>query len=282
MREKWEELYTKSQLQKLQEVEFESLKVIDDICGKLNITYFLYGGTLLGAYKYGGFIPWDDDVDIAMPRKDYCTFVKKAITYLPDNYVIQTPYNEMKSPFSYCKLRLKDTKYIEKFHHRLDIEQGIYIDVYPVDSIPDDEELRKRQFRKVQYLLKLYYYKHCLHVDKDTPLIPKLKQVIAYSLLKLVPHVLLMKLIDGVLTQYNEKGYQRYSCLYYPNSENYYEKLYPLREVDFNGIKFKAPGDYENHLRMRYGNIDELPPMDKRIGHKPFIFSLGKYEDGVE
>lgn len=282
MREKWEELYTKSQLLKLQEVEFESLMVIDDICRKLNITYFLYGGTLLGAYKYGGFIPWDDDVDIAMSRKDYCAFVKNASRYLPDNYVIQTPYNEKKSPFSYCKLRLKGTKYIEKFHHKLDIEQGIYIDIYPVDAIPDDEELRKMQFRKVQYLLKLYYYKHCLHADKDTPLIPKLKQVIAYFLLKLVPHVLIMSLIDGVLTKYNKKGCQRYSCLYYPNNENYYEKLFPLREVNFNGHKFKAPCDYENHLRRRYGNIDELPPVEKRIGHKPFIFSLGKYEDGVE
>lgn len=274
--EKWEEIYTIEQLRSLQELEFDMLLVLDALCQELGISYFLYGGTLLGAYKFKGFIPWDDDIDIAMPREDYNRFINEATAYLSKDYIIQTPYNEIKSPFAYCKFRIKGTKYIEKFHHLLDIEQGIYIDIYPIDKIPDDNRLKELQYNKIQKLLKVFYFKQCLHIDDETPFISKVKQIFAYWLFRFIPHDYLVRKIDYELTKYNNTDCSRYSCLFYPKSGNYYDTLYPEKEVLFNNKSFKAPNDYEEHLRRRYGDIDKLPPEQERIGHRPFIFELGE------
>ncbi len=275
MSEKWEEIYTEQQLEKLQTIECEMLYVFDEVCEKMDLTYVLYGGTLLGAYKFQGFIPWDDDIDVAMLRKDYEKFVAYAQNYLSSEYVIQTPYNENKTPFPYCKMRLKGTKYIEKYNHLLDIEQGVYIDIYPIDDVPDDEKLRSIQFKRIQRLLKIYYLKQCLHVDRDTPFNSKTKHLLAYYLFKFIPHSTLVDIIDKTLKKYNDKGYKRKGCLYSPKYENVYNDFYPLERVVFNGKLFNAPGDYIAHLKRRYGNIDELPSAHERIGHRPYVFDIG-------
>ena len=158
-KEKWCEVFSKSQLVRLQQLELIELKVIKKVCEQLNISFFLYGGTLLGAYKYHGYIPWDDDVDIAMERESYEKFISEAPQLLPDDFVLQNLYLDSKAPYSYTKLRLKGTRCIEEFNHELDIEQGIYMDIYPVDTIPDDEDEYKAQFTKIQKLMTCIYHR---------------------------------------------------------------------------------------------------------------------------
>ena len=90
--EKWREVFTEVQLKRLQHLEFLELLVVKKICEQIGIRFFLYGGTLLGAYKYNGFIPWDDDVDIAMDRESYELFIAKAPKLLPDDFALQNLY----------------------------------------------------------------------------------------------------------------------------------------------------------------------------------------------
>ena len=149
IKEKWQDIYTAEELHAIQKIEKEILQEFINACNKLNIEYIVYGGTLLGQVLYGDMIPWDDDIDVGLTRENYNRFLQEAPDILSKEYVIQSPYNEKKSPFSYTKLRKVGTKYIEKYNHKLNIEKGIYIDIYPVDNIPDSEELRKKQWKKV-------------------------------------------------------------------------------------------------------------------------------------
>ena len=274
-KEKWREIFTEKQLKRLQELEFQELLVIKQVSEKLGIKFFLYGGTLLGAYKYRGFIPWDDDVDIAMDRESYEVFLKEAPKLLPKAFVLQNPLLDSNSPYSYTKLRLRGTRCIEEFNHELDIEQGIYIDIYPVDNIPDDASIYEKQFKKIQNILSQIYIRQNFKRIKAWGV----KSILYYILLRLRPIKHWMCLLKTEMTKYNNHACKRQSCWHYPNQGNYYEPLFPLKRVVFNGEEFYAPNDIEGHLRRRYGNIDKLPPAEKRIGHFIHVLDFGNYEN---
>lgn len=278
--EKWEKYYTKEQLDSLQKIELENLRVFIEVCRKLNLEYFVYGGTLLGVEKYQGMIPWDDDIDVAMPRESYKKFLKYAADILPNEYFIQSPYNCPKSPYPYIKLRRKGTKFIEYVNRNLNIESGIYIDIYPVDRIPDDEKLRKQQFKNVRKWILIYVIRQSRLYDKKEAGIKGLvrtlgKRILTY-LLKIFPAQFCSKKIDYYMTLYNDTETQRYAALNSPNYDNIYLHLYPLQKGMFNGIEVNIPGDHKTHLKMRYGDYSSLPPEEKRCGHVPYILDLGE------
>ena len=99
-------------MNRLQEIEFDLLKIFISVCEKLNLHYYLVCGTALGAVKYGGFIPWDDDVDVALCREDYKVFCEKAQQFLPDGIFLQTFETDQKYPCVFAKLRNSNTTYI--------------------------------------------------------------------------------------------------------------------------------------------------------------------------
>ena len=279
-KEKWQDIYTKDDLIKLQSIEKNLLKDFISICEKLNIEYFIYGGTLLGQVKYGGMIPWDDDIDVALTRDNYNRFLNEAPKILPDSLVLQTPYNEKKSPFSYTKLRKKNTLFIEKYNHKLKIDKGVYIDIYPVDNIPDDDILRKKQWNKSQFFCKLYYLRQCIHADlKEDNLNKFFKHFFVYNILRILPQSFYVKLIDKEMTKYNKCVTKRKSCLFSPNYDNIYVNLYPLVKKKFDDIEVMMPNCYDDHLRKRYGNdYMEFYPENKRIGHVPYKYSFNLKE----
>lgn len=270
MKEKWQEIYTEEQLNRIQKLEIQSLKDFINVCEKLKIEYIVYGGTLLGSIKYKNIIPWDDDVDVALPRDDYNKFIKYAGELLGDKYVIQSPYNESKSPWCYTKMRIKGTKMIEKFHNRLDIEKGVYIDIYAIDNIPDNEILRRKQYKKVKFLITLYYLRQCRHVDFSLNKIAKyVIHSMAYFILRFLPQSFYLNKIDKEMTRYNSISTRRKGCLYSPNYDNIYTKFYPLERKKFGDLEVNVPNCYDDHLTKRYGNYMVDLPKEK-IGHEPF------------
>lgn len=271
MKEKWEEIYTKDQLLKIQKIEKDELKEIIRICNILKLDFIVYGGTLLGTIKYGDIIPWDDDVDIAMPRKDYMIFLKEAPKLLESNFILQTPYNEIKSPYPYTKLRKKGTKMIEKYYNRLKIQQGVYVDIYPIDNVPDNEIDRKKQFYKIKKWIRLYYYRQCLRFDLNPKKILKtFIYTILYFSLKFIPQKYFISKIDNYMSKYNEEDTERKACFFSPNFQNIFIKFYPLENKKFGDILVKVPCSYDDHLRKRYGDYKKNLPPEKRIGHSPY------------
>ena len=120
----------------LQKIEFGILKEFIRICEILNLKYYIVCGSALGAVKYGGFIPWDDDIDVALPREDYEVFLCEAPKYLPEHLFLQTYKTDPKIPVIYAKLRNSNTTYIENSCKSIDMNHGIYIDIFPLDGYP--------------------------------------------------------------------------------------------------------------------------------------------------
>ena len=120
----------------LQQVEFKLLQAVDIVCKQLNIKYYLICGSALGAVKYSGFIPWDDDLDIGMLRSDYEVFVEMAQELLPNSYFLQNYRTDPAFPQIFSKVRDSNTTYIEKSAAKLSINHGVYIDVFPLDGYP--------------------------------------------------------------------------------------------------------------------------------------------------
>ena len=279
MQEHWEKYYTHEQIKKLQEIELDILKVFIDICEKLNLTYFAYGGTLLGIEKYQGFIPWDDDVDVALTRESYEKFIKYAPDILPDEYFIQNPYNCSECPYPYTKLRRSGTRYVEYSNRNVNIKTGIYIDIYPVDRIPDDEKLRKKQYKNVRKWIMLYVCRQVPLYDKSVPgrfgWAKRIAKWIICNIARFLPQSYCINKIDYYMTLYNSTDSKRYAALNSPNFNNIYLNLFPLRDAIFENYSIKIPGDHRTHLRMRYGDYSSLPPEDQRYGHIPYILDFG-------
>ena len=280
MKEKWREIYTEEQIKKIQEIELQNLKVLDDVCKKLNIEYFLYGGTLIGAVRHKGFVPWDDDLDIAMDRKDYMRFVREAHAILPDNYYLQTPYTDKKTPYLYSKLRLKGTTCIEFIHHRLDIEQGIYIDIYPIDNVTDDDGEYMKEYSEYQKLARCYVLRQCKYPSVEgKSLKRRIKNVLRYVLstvVKIVPQSYFVNKADKIMTKHNGEKTGRKGNLFYPEPTNVFYDMFPLEDGIFEGVKVKLPGNWDRHLTSRYDDYMEFPPEEERIGHKPYILDFGE------
>lgn len=279
--EKWKEVYTEQQIHKVQELELRNLVVIKDVCSKMGTEFFAYGGTLIGAVRHKGFIPWDDDLDIAMLRSDYEKFISEAHKYLPDEYELQSPNNTPKTPYPYTKLRLKGTKYVEYGYHKLNIEQGIYVDIYPIDDLPDDDKLFHKQFAQYQRLSKMYAWRQCPYLsDESSSIRILIKKIVKFGIsltLKLVPRKYLLKKIDKVATKYNGMETKRKGNLNFPRPVNVFYNILPLEDGELNGCSIMLPGGWKQHLISRYGDYMQLPPEEERLGHKPYLLEFGDY-----
>lgn len=281
MAEKWKEIYSEEQIKKIQEIEIRNLKEIKRVCEKIGVEFFLYGGSLIGAVRHKGFVPWDDDLDIAMSRDDYMKFVKEAPKYLSDEYYLQTPYTDKKSPYFYSKLRLKGTKCIEYAHYKLGIEQGIYVDIYPIDKMPDNNEEYLRLYNQFQKTIRLFVLRQSPTPETaPTCLKRRIRNLMKFVVgiaLHIIPHSLFVNKLDNIMTQYNNKTTKRYGNYSYFDPVNLFKDIYPLQKGIFENIVVNLPNNWDYHLSTRYGNYMEFPPEEERIGHKPYILDFGNY-----
>ena len=131
----------------LQLRELEILDFFADVCKRNGLRYFIIAGTLLGAVRHGGFIPWDDDIDVAMPRRDFNKFAKICKKELPDGYFFQSSKTEKEYPFFFAKLRRDGDTVNESILESHDIHKGCYIDVFPLDKCPRSARGRKMLFK---------------------------------------------------------------------------------------------------------------------------------------
>ena len=129
------EKISEENLKKLHEVEVEILDEVVRICDKYNLDYYLVGGTLIGAIRHKGFIPWDDDLDISMPRADYEKFLEVAPLELDEKYYLENrKYNE-KFHLPFTKIKKNNTEFRETFTSSLDNHKGIFVDIFPLDNV---------------------------------------------------------------------------------------------------------------------------------------------------
>ena len=252
-----------SDLRRAQLKMLDMLKFIDKVCQEQKITYWLDGGTLLGAARHGGFIPWDDDTDIAMPRKDYKKFKDYMIHHNPSNhYVLQCHKTDKNYYGTWGVLRDLDNHYVQN-NNRLNhfMYQGIQVDIFPVDEKSSCKSLSKICRWVFAWLVDAPQFKgrRLKYIRWNVP--------IAYHFLTkiLVPVCRFLTRNDKVhfSHQYGTFWYYRWTI----------EMSHPTGTIQFEDNSFSAPHDVDAYLTTIYGDWRKLPPEKDRYNHQ-FGFEL--------
>ena len=254
------------------------LDIFDGYCKQHQITYFLIGGTLLGAIRHKGFIPWDDDIDIGIPREDY-ERLRDIVNEspIPDNIGFVCGDDGSYS-MPYGQLMDLDTA-MERASTEFIIDEMVtphlYIDVFPVDGYPEDEGETARYIKKLDLNRKMIQYSRS-KLGRGTSLVRRIAKTIPVLLMRLVGNRFLVKRMVRLSRKYDYENSSYIgisaNALYgvgerYPKAE-----AFPLIEVEFEGKKYPAVACYDLYLRGIYGDYMKLPPEDKRITHKLKVF----------
>ncbi len=279
-------VYADDVLKKVQHAEFSILKDFVEICEKEKFRYYIDAGSLLGAVRHKGFIPWDDDIDVAMPRKDYMLFLDYAKRNLSEKYNILNIYEYDNYPLTTTQLALKGTKFVvEPFKDIKDVPFGIYLDIFPMDFVSDDEKKMWKQIKKA-----FVYGKLMILVTVKKPYVPYkgFKRGVVHIATTCVHYILKLFGVSGRklnnrierITRNEESGTGK---IKYMNAESVgvlladWDDVFPTVPVEFCGLTVQAPRDYDKYLRNYYGDYMKLPPEDKRKTHSPMILDFGEY-----
>ena len=255
---------TKEQLKIMQEKEIAIFRVFIDICERLHLRYYILGGTLLGAVRHKGFIPWDDDIDVGMMRKDYDIFIREAAKYLPEGLFLQTVHSEPEYHSNAAKIRDCNTTYIESGVKSSRINHGIFVDIFPLDNYPTNI-IEKSCFLFFKKVLSARINKVYIgNADRKT-----IKGFLRSCLVVAFP-----SLQNTVKIRENLYKAVKYTGVLVNHSGMWGEKEIVLADwfqegcrLDFEGISVNAPQEYEKWLTHFYGNYMELPPVEKRVTH---------------
>ncbi|MDR2955100.1 MAG: LicD family protein [Prevotella sp.] len=246
-----------SELRTLQLKMLDILIAVTDICDKHNLTYWISGGTLLGAMRHGGFIPWDDDIDIELLLPDYKKLLKILPEELPDNLYLQTP-KEKSYRLLFSKVRDKNSIiHSEEEDMARYKEKGIFIDIFP----------EERSYRWIKNIVDFFYGRAFRRIKRGRPF-HSLKYFYEFTIsLILYPIGMLLKWLargickitkpDNILHSYGIGNSTNHNAAY----------MFPVGKVMFEGKEFFAPKDVDTYLRKQYGDYMVVPSKEKRAAH---------------
>lgn len=257
---------TKEQLQGVQKAQLEMLIEVDRICKKNGISYNIIAGTLLGAVRHGGYIPWDDDADVAMLRSEYDRFVTACRNDLDtERFYFQDHRLTEGYRWGYGKLRRKDTIFLREHQEHMPYEQGVFIDIFPLDCVPNGKFGRTVKNFECFLIRKMLWAKVGKKADRDP-----VKRTV-YSLLDLIPEKTAKGFLDRLIIKASRINTDWVRILMFPtpNSEyGYRRKWYTeISEYIFEGHSFTGIKERDEYLSFKYGEYMKLPPESERKTH---------------
>lgn len=252
---------SQQQLEQLKQTELELLRHFMDVCNQLGLTCYVLGGTMLGAVRHQGFIPWDDDIDVGMLRKDYEILLEKGQALLPKGLFLQTFETDPQYPANFAKLRNSYTTFVESSVQNRDMNHGVYIDIFPLDYYPDR---RQRWFAMKKELLSLRI-STTFTVGGMKPT-TKLVRLFTRLLYPTVRGALRKR--ERLFRSVTEGKRIANHCGAWGAKEivpaQWYGKGTPMA---FENLTVTVPKDYHSWLTQVYGDYMQLPPEEKRIPH---------------
>lgn len=266
-------------LRALQDKEIEILQAVHDVCEKLGIGYVIMYGTLLGAVRHGGFIPWDDDIDICMVRDDYDVFIEKGQALLPENLKIQHVKYEEACPNIFAKVRDANTTFLHAEHVDLDINQGVFIDIFPIDRIQPGKLRIAAEYKK-RFLFNV------INECYDMAYVKTIKRPLSKAIGYFIHYVVDRGLMRGVKRstfilreeerrrKVHRRGGESACISIFGDKVGKFAQFTERRLYPFDGHEFYGPKEYDAILTAVYGDYMTIPPKEEQITHKPLLVDL--------
>mgnify|MGYP004533372861 FL=1 len=266
-------------LRKVQLTELKILEKIDGICKKYDINYFLVGGTLLGAVRHKGFIPWDDDIDIGMLREDYEKFINVCLKdgVLGKDYYLHCNESDNDYFIPFIKVKKNNTTFAERNIENINTHKGIFLDIFPYDNVPKPhsfcEKLQAIIVRSTSDAIYLKYKIYKLKTMRRRIFVAFFALFSTKQLKKINKYfscIYNKKNTDYIISSAGSSGYEDEILLR--------EKVFPLKKIEFENKMFYAMNDNDYYLSKLYGNYMELPPKEERKTHMPTYISFTEGE----
>lgn len=251
-------------LNELKKAEIDILKAFIKVCNELNLKYYLAYGSLIGAVRHKGFIPWDDDIDIVMPRKDYEEFLKSGQELLPKHLFIQHIGSEPNFLMTFAKIRNSNTTFMQKSDRKFRINHGVFIDIIPLDYFPEDE----KTFQKILSKKKKYDFRINSALNYGTKKNIKTKIKIALYKIKYPSlKVIVRKTVNLYKSIPESKKFTVY-CFSRPELNTAPIEWFGKGiETDFEDVKAIIPKEYHKWNTQLYGDYMQFPPAEEQIPH---------------
>ena len=268
-------LVTDDNIKRLQATQLEILIEFDRICRKNGLTYHLFCGTLLGAVRHKGFIPWDDDIDVCMRRKDYNKFLELCKKELGPKYFLQTYETDKNFFHSFARIRKNNTFLLQKEYSGIKMHHGIFIDVFPLDNIIEDKMIGRLQYylcriTRILKNIKLWY-------RSSKSIVRRIIKEIIIAINKPIPISFYNALETKFATIFQNRETE-FSSLLVEDIKLCYEickvrnsEFLKTCELEFEGHFFLAPANYHEILQNIYGDYMTPPPVSERKWHHNII-----------
>ncbi len=277
--------YSDKTLSQLHSELLTVLREILRICDSLGIQCFVTGGTAIGAYYFQGFVKWDDDIDLGMRRDDYEKFIKEAPSLVSDGFFIQCFETETSTPHYFTKVRKNGTLFIQEEYKDVKMHQGIFVDIFPYDNIPDNPAVARIHKRLVQYLHGSYMRRQLKQAILEgqhflPPVLSKVLADIRFSLLKLIPKRFFYWRLKKASSLFNNKDCRFVVVIVSSVDRMPSDSIKQLAPIVFEGEKLFAPGDIEGYLKNHYPKLESPDMLESLwVSHCPYKLSFSEEQE---
>jgi lipopolysaccharide cholinephosphotransferase len=264
----------KMTMKEIQQGSLEILKKIDSICRNENFRYCLAYGSLIGAIRHKGFIPWDDDIDIMMPREDYDKFVKYFVSHKKELEPFEIFNKNYNNDYPYMITRISDSRYVLDVDNEKSYGIGLFVDVYPLDGAGNSvAEYTKRKNESSRFAsLCFLSTRNSIKRENTASFFKYLLKYPAFIIAKLLGKDYFMRQLDKIEKKCDYENSKYIGCMIWASDDGV-RGIFPkewfseMIDVEFEGLLFKAPKEYDKVLTHGYGDYMKLPPENKRIAH---------------
>jgi lipopolysaccharide cholinephosphotransferase len=270
-----------NKLKKIQVIQVDLLNELLRVCRKHDIKLTVFAGTMLGAIRHKGFIPWDDDIDVAMTRENFERLQSIAETEFEHPYFFQTAKRDRRFFCAFARLRNSETTGLLTFNNSADYNNGIFIDIFVMDGISDNiwkQLIQRAALTVIGRLLNSYYKKdsdHCADIY-SIPLKTKISVKLSKVIARIFPYSFLIWSYDKFLAMYN-KSAKRFGLITHgsKNMNKYWttmDELNEIVELPFENIQVPVSKNYDVVLRRLYGDYMKFPPINERgVWHQNIV-----------